>query len=99
MLDAHAPFAHLISPSGHVLPLGHVPLKTLQEPSSHLCWPSGHLNKGLHSSYECASVPSAQITFPEEDVFLSEIDFSEMKNLREKVKTLSDRHEKYSLEV
>ena len=35
----------------------------------------------------------------EEDTLIAEIDFSEMKNLREKVKTLSDRHEKYSLEV
>jgi len=34
----------------------------------------------------------------EEAVFSAEIDFSEMKKLRENVKTLSDRHEKYLLE-
>ena len=34
----------------------------------------------------------------EETVISAEIDFAEMKNLRENVKTLSDRHEKYLLE-
>lgn len=58
---------------------------------------NGIFNLGFSAVYDPLgkTVASAE---EEETVISAEIDFSEMKNLRKNVKTLSDRHDKYLLE-
>jgi len=63
---------------------------------------TGEIQNGIYNLGHSAvynplgeTVASAQ---EEETVISAEIDFTEMKKLRENVKTLSDRHEKYLLE-
>ena len=63
---------------------------------------TGEIQNGIFNlGYSAVYSPLGEITASlkeEEAVLSAEIDFSEMKKLRENVKTLSDRHEKYLLE-
>ncbi len=64
---------------------------------------TGEIQNGIYNlGYSTVYSPLGEIIASakdEEMVIEAKIDFNEMKNLREKVKTLSDRHEKYLLEV